>query len=228
MDELREKYLQGKMTKAEQAAFEKNLSTEEKEELATELGIREGLESGFRRELLDQVAGFEEKGQEVRRINPAYISVAASLFLVATLVLYFTRDQAPLFDQYYEVYPNYEVTTVRGEEDLSKREEAYLAYDAGNYQEAIDAFNQLDSLLAADYFFRGVSYIQAEEHQKALTDFQFVIKKNDEAYHDASIWYTALLHLKMEDEQKAIPLLESLSDGDSEFADTSNKLLAQL
>jgi len=228
MDELRDRYLQGKMSGAEQKAFEDELSSQEKKDLATELGIQAGLEYGFRNELRNKVTGFEARRSRAKKINPAYISIAASLFLVASLVLYFTRDQTSLFNQYYEVYPNYEITTVRGDESISSREKAYLAYDAGNYQKAIDIFSQLEALLPADYFFRGVSYIQVKEYQNALSDFEVVIDSEDKAYDNASVWYSALLFLKLENDKEAIPLLQSLSEGKSEFAIASKELLDKL
>ncbi|WP_420317502.1 hypothetical protein [Ekhidna sp.] len=228
MDELREKYLQGKMTEADQKAFEEGLSSEDREELASELGIRAGLESGFRNELKEKVAGFEKRRNRVRRINPAYISIAASLFLVASLVLYFTKDQTTLFDQYYETYPNYEVTTVRGEEDPSNRERAYLAYDQGDFSGAIQAFNKLESMSSADYFFRGISHIQMTNYELALKDLDQVISIKDENYNTAASWYTALIHLKLENEASAISLLEELSKGESEFASISAELLSKL
>ncbi|WP_425393069.1 hypothetical protein [Ekhidna sp.] len=228
MDELREKYLQGKMTEADQKAFEEGLSSDDREELASELGIRVGLERGFRNELKEKVAGFEKRKNKIRRINPAYISIVASLFLVASLVLYFTNDQTTLFDQYYETYPNYEVTTVRGEEDPSNRERAYLAYDQGDFSGAIQAFNTLDSMSSADYFFRGISHIQVTNYKEALTDLNEVLRLEDTDYRTASLWYKALIHLKLENEAAAIPPLEELSKGESEFATVSTELLAKL
>ncbi|WP_421763534.1 tetratricopeptide repeat protein [Ekhidna sp.] len=228
MDELREKYLQGKMSEAEKKAFEKGLSPQEKQELAAELGIRAGLESSFRNELRDKVAGFEAQGKRVRRLNPAYIGIAASLFLVASFMLYFKGDQKSLFDQYYEVHPNFELTTVRGNEDPTTREKAYAAYDIGDFSGALAAFNQLDSMQNADYFFRGVSLIQLTEYKKALADFDVVINQKDKDYEVAATWYTALIHLKSENKEFAIPLLKTLSEGESEFAEISQKLLAQL
>ena len=83
MDELRDKYLQGKLSEEERKAFEENLSSEEREELATELGIGRGLEDGFRKELKSKVAGFENKRSKSGGLNYTYIGVAASLILAA-------------------------------------------------------------------------------------------------------------------------------------------------
>lgn len=225
MDELRNKYLQGKLTEPERQAFERNLSSEEKKELAYELGVRDEI---VRKELRKKIAGFEEGNRRKRMINPTYISIAASVFLITSSVFYFTKDDESLFDQYYDQYPNYELTTTRGEENLSNRGLAYAAYDAGDYQVAIEEFNKLEVLLAPDYFFRGVSYIQVKEHDRALSDFQKVIDLEDASYGTASVWYTALIHVNANNKEKAIPLLEKLGAGQSEFAETSRALLAQL
>ncbi|MEP1035622.1 hypothetical protein [Ekhidna sp.] len=225
MDELRDKYLQGKLTEAEEEAFLKNLSDEERMELAYELGVRD---ETTLREIRSRIQGFKDKNAHVRKINPAYIGIAASIFLAATLVFYFTGNQQPLFDQYYQVYPNYELTTVRNEENLSNRQLAYAAYDVGDYTVAIAEFNKLDSLGAPDHFFRGVSYIQIQNFEAAFIDFQQVIVLGDKSYENAAIWYSALIHIKLENNEKAIPLLEKLGSGQSDFAATSRELLAQL
>jgi ABC-type Na+ efflux pump permease subunit len=227
MDDLREKYIQGKLTEAEQKAFENNLTSEERKEIAFELGVRDGLENQLKKELRNKVAGFESKKTRVRKLNPAYISIAASIFLVSSLILYFTRDQSSLFDQYYTVYPNYELTVVRGEEDLSDRQLAYAAYDNEDYENAISEFNKLETLVVADYFFRGISYVEVENYDLALVDFAQVMNSNEKEYGTASEWYSALIHIQLERKNLAIPLLEKLSAGNSEYAISSTRLLSE-
>lgn len=225
MDELRNKYIQGKLSEPERQAFEEKLTSEEKKELAFELGVRDEI---VRNELRKKIAGFEEGNKRKRMINPTFISIAASIFLVASSVFYFTKEEESLFDQYYDLYPNYELTTTRNEENLSNRGMAYAAYDAGDYEVAIEEFNKLEILVAADYFFRGASYLQIMKYDSALVDFQKVIDLEDASYITPSIWYTALIHIKADNKEKAIPLLEELGAGQSEFAATSKALLAQL
>ena len=225
MDELRDKYLQGTLTEAERAAFEESLNAEERIHLAEELGVKDEI---LRNEIRSKVEGFERKNGKSRLINSTYLGIAASILIATSLVLYFTSNQQSLFDNYYQVYENYEVTKVRGDNELSNREKAYAAYDVGNYQQAIELFNELDSMLASDYFFRGVSYIQTQDFQRALKDFEKVIASDDSGYTNAALWYSALIHIKWEDHRKAIPILEKLSRGSSEFASTSGQLLDQL
>lgn len=226
MDELLEKYLS--LSETERAAFEKELTPEQRAELAQELGIMEGLNEEFRKELKSKVSAFEERSHRVRKMNPAFIGVAASFLLISSLVVYLMRDETSLYDQYYEVYPNYEVTSLRGQEDSSIREKAYKAYDAGDFESARSAFNDIDSLVGADYFFRGISSIQLEDYSEALSDFKMVIEQSDQDYADAAEWYTALIRIKQDAQEAAIPILENLSKGQSEFAVVSTKLLEQL
>ncbi|MEO9872796.1 tetratricopeptide repeat protein [Ekhidna sp.] len=226
MDELLEKYLS--LSEEERAAFEKELSPEQRAFLAQELGIMEGLNEEFRKELKSKVSAFEERSHRARKMNPAFIGVAASFLLISSLVVYLMRDESSLFDQYYEVYPNYEVTSLRGQEDSSVREKAYKAYDQRNYKLAIVEFTKLDSLLGADYLFRGIARIQIKNYKDALSDFNAVIDLHDKDYESAAQWYTALIKLKQEEQEEAIPILEKLSNGQSEFASVSTKLLEQL
>lgn len=226
MNELLEKYLE--LPEEDREAFVSKLSAEQQKALAHELGIMEGLNEQFRKELRSKVSAFEERSHRVRKMNPAFIGVAASFLLISSLVVYFTRSEPALFDQYYEVYPNYEVTTLRGETDLTNREKAYAAYDKERFELAISSFDQIDLLLASDYFFRGISNIQRAKYEEALLDLEKVIQQADPDYENAAYWYTALIKVKQEEQEEAIPILQKLSTGDSEFASVSAKLLDQL
>ncbi|MEQ8808431.1 MAG: hypothetical protein RIE59_05130 [Imperialibacter sp.] len=228
MDEAREKYLQGKLTEVERKAFEENLSLEEQQELAFELGVRDRLEGELRQELRAKIEGFEKKARPVRKINPTYIGIAASLFLVASVAFFLTRQEESLFNEYYKPYPNYELTSVRGEQNINGREKAYQTYDEGEYEAAIPAFGTLDSLSAPDYFFRGIFYIEKNKEALALTDMEQVLRMKDEDYSEAATWYIALIYVKMNDAKSAIPLLESLESGNSEIAANSKKLRSEL
>lgn len=228
MEDKFERYIQGKFSKEERIAFEAEMTPTQKEEAAFELGLRGSYEEKYSDELRKKVVGFENKHSKVRRINPAFVGIAASLFLVASLVLYFNRDQSSLFDQYYEVYPNYELTSLRGEDDLTIRQDAYLAYDKQDYEEAIASFDKLDTMMASDHFFKGISLMELKNEKSAIEAFNSAIQLKDKNYTDASIWYTALIYLKLEKTEDALPILEELSKGKSEFAKNAEELLDQL
>lgn len=228
MDDLKERYLQDQLTEEERIAFEESLSKEEKEELVDELGIRDEIQAQFRQELRKKVSEFERPTSRFRMLFPTTLGVAATVLLISSIVFYLVRDQQHLFEQYYTSYPNYELTAVRGDEELTNREKAYKAYDLKNYEQAIVEFNSLDSLLVADRFFRGISYLESQKQDLALNDLENVIKINDENYAPAAIWYSSLIYVDLDQIDKAIPLLRELSISKSEFSDEAEKLLGEL
>lgn len=228
MDELKEKYLQGKLTEDEQRAFENDLSEKEAEELAFEMGIRDGLQNQIQSDLRKKVASFEHGAKRSKFTKPAYLSIAASVLIAVSFVFYFNREPRSLFDQYYSVLPNYELTTERGEEKATNRASAYIAYDNGNYSEAIAQFNNMDSLTTPDLLFRGISYIQEENYELALNDLERVINKQNQDYQDASKWYTSLLYLKLGRRSQATQLLEDLRAENSTYKIQANELLGKL
>lgn len=223
MDELLEKYLS--LDDSERAAFEKALSSEEQAGLARELGIMEGLNEEFRKELRSKVGAFEQKSERARKMNPAFIGIAASFLLVSVFAVYLLQDKESLFDQYYEAYPNYELTALRGEDNLSAREEAYKAYDAADYELVIRQFTALESRQAADEFFLGIAYLETNQLDEALERLQLVISFENADYLDAARWYTALVNIKQENEPIATELLKRLANGRSEYADQASALL---
>lgn len=226
MDELLEKYIG--LNESERVAFEKELSPEQRAELATELGIMEGLNEEFRKELRSKVGAFEQKSDRARKMNPAFIGIAASFLLISVFTAYLLRDRETLFDQYYEAYPNYEVTALRGEDDLSAREEAYKAYDAADYELAIRQFMALESRLAADEFFLGIAYIEADKPMEALERLQAVINSENADYSGAARWYASLTYLSLGENEKAEKLLNDLTNKNSEWSSSAAELLKQL
>lgn len=226
MDELLEKYLS--LKESERGAFEKTLSSEQRADLARELGIMEGLNEEFRKELRSKVGAFEQKSDRAKKMNPAFVGIAASFLLVSIFTAYLLRDKESLFDQYYEAYPNYELTALRGEEDLTPREEAYKAYDAADYELAIRQFTALASRHLADEFFLGMAYIEAKKPKKALQSLQKVIIAGNEDYLDAAMWYAALVYLSLEEDEEAREFLNDLVNKSSDWASSADELLNQL
>lgn len=225
MDELLEKYLS--LNDQERVAFEKKLTASERKELAQELGIMEGLNDQFRKGLRSSVSAFEQRSDRVRKMNPAFIGIAASFILISSFVVYLMRDESSLFDQYYKTYPNYELTALRGDDDLSARETAYKAYDAADYELAISQFTGLEPRQSADEFFLGIAYIETNKPEEALERLQLVINMEDTDYLDAARWYVALVYLKQENETLATEFLKRLANGRSEYADQASVLLEE-
>jgi len=226
MSDLLEKYMN--LGDKEKKSFEKHLTKEEKQELAHELGIMEGLTQSFRQELKSKVSAFEDKSTRAKQMNPAYIGIAASFFLVAFVTVYFLKGNKPVFEEYYELYPNYEVTALRGKEGVSSRQKAYQSYDKGLYEQAYAQFNDLESPVKADYFFSAMSCIELEKYDVAIDNLNHVIVSRDSDYYNAAQWYSALVFIKTEKLDQARELLKVLKESNSEYTNQAQKLFNEL
>ncbi len=102
------------------------------------------------------------------------------------------------------------VTPVQQEaSDLKKAKEQWLEqghthYYAGEYQEAIAAYDQAIALDAADattYNFRGSAYYALKQYQPAIADFERALSRNPRyraAYHNRNLAYSAQKGLFLE------------------------------
>ncbi|MCR9249682.1 MAG: hypothetical protein NXI20_04630 [bacterium] len=205
--------------------FKEQAQSMELELLAFRNLERESIKSKFN----DWEAEVEESGNSPLNIKSWKVwSTAAAIILIGTLTFrLINTEDADLYSSYYSYYDNYEVTTLRNQPDeLTNREKAYQHYDLKDFKSAVVTFEQLDTLQKADQFFLSLSYMGADEWNKAeaaLTEIQ----KSDFAYQSASKWYLALVYIKLEKHQKSLPILESIQS-DSEFGEKAKELLHKL
>lgn len=226
MTEEQEKYLQNKLDSKTSDSMKSSLSDEEKKELAFEIGVGEAVKSELRSELREKVGAFEKSiDTKSGRKNYAWLAVAASVVLLLSFVFLFRSSPGDPFNDFYESYPNYEVTTLRGEEELDLIERAYQAYDLKKYEEAEELFTELlgsEENLPAQ-FFRGMSRIEIQKYDLALADLQVLIFSDSE-YSDDATWYSALLLVRAGESIKAKELLAQLADSE-DYKQKAERLL---
>lgn len=231
MTERSENYLQGKLGEEEQKLLRESLSKEEKEELAFEAGVSDAIQEDLRERLKSQVQGFESRAEtKQRNARPVWIGgIAASLILlVGAIYIFNTQNSSTLYDDYYEPYPNYELTVTRGEEDLSVLQEAYLAYDLEDYKRAERLFSNaltMEENLPAS-FFQGMSRMELQKFGLAVDSFSPVLATEGD-YKEAAMWYAALANLKLERSDLAISILDQLEDS-NEYRTQVKRLIKEL
>ncbi len=227
MEDKNEKYIQGNLPNEERESHEDNLSIEVKKEMAFELGVRKGIEEAVRDDLKAKVREFENRRPSVR-IRPWHLGIAASILLIATFT-FLLNDSQDLYSEYYEPYPNFEVTVLRGADEDDLISQAYKAYDEANYDLAIEKFAELLDSNPIDVparFFYGISLMEGEKFKEAISNFGLV-KEGNQEYFEASQWYTALCYLKSEDSASAINFLDQLKDSKN-FGQKANQLRQEL
>lgn len=143
-----------------------------------------------------------------------WVSGIAAAFLTIVLVVYqisFKTGKNDLFQEYYQSYPNVVTPITRGERlDSSLRTNAFIAYELGNYSEAITAFEQISDQSDTIRFYLANSYIGDGQFQRATA--LLLPLADSSSFRDQSRWYLALAYMKLNNIEQSAAVLEKLKD----------------
>ena len=225
-----EKYFEGNLTDKENANFQIMLTDDP--ELATafnyEKNVKKAIQLNERATLKQQLQSFETPKKSFKGMYVAASIVA--LFGLLTWSLFFNSNNDALYSDYYQIYPNTVLPTVRGENSLGIKSDAFYAYDNGDYQKSAALFSEIYSNDAADYalFYKGISLMELKNYNDAIVVFNqhTYTQKND--FEPYFRWYSALAYLKLGEKQNAINALEALTKTDNPQKEMALKLLSEL
>jgi len=149
--------------------------------------------------------------------------VVAALF--TTLQLLRGPNYDALFSTYYEPYPNTLAPVERSANADSGLSQAFAYYDGGDYEKAIQAFQQLQQ---SDQWkdlqlYMGIAQMALNQNEEARKSFEATIAAKGETSSIAS-WYLGLLYLKMQQPEKAKPFIITTAETDNPFAGNAQKL----
>ena len=244
--ELLDRYLLGRLNEKELKLFEERL----KNDLALQQSLDEltVIRSAIRRETKENVLDLlKEKeaiiqNKENRRLTfgmRRFLSVAAAILLIATVGYYvlFNNLSEPmtgeaLYELYYDgPYLNIVGGTERGATELEETLEAkaYLAYDLGEYSEAITYFKELidQNKTATNYFYAGVSSLELGDMEAAKIYFN-VTANHFEEFREQAQWYMAMTLLKENRVNEAVSSLVYLNLNNTRYADKADEILGEL
>ena len=160
---------------------------------------------------------FEKRIGKVRQIVRYTVAVAASLLLIFVCIVGFNFYRLSSDKLFAEKYSAYESPTVRIEND-STESKIEKAYREKNYAEVIK-LNANSVLSVKDIFLTAMSFLEANDPSRAISNFQIVIAdvKDDKnsALKDATEYYLALAYLKNNDYDQAIELMSKIHDNPS-------------
>ena len=248
-----EKFLDGKMSTEEKREFENKLSTEQSlKAMMTDMNLLvEGIkmsaaqtsmeEKSDRLKFFTEINDIEKDAFEIQapetKVVPMYrkpwaLSAAASILLLVTLTFYLMRDQTPINEQLYTAYfepfdsPGSGLT--RGTNEVTIKNEAYQAYDNGNYKVAAQLFEQIinEKEDAIAQLCLGNAYLEQNDIAKAEKIFTDMLTKHSELITQAK-WYLALTYLKENKLERAKAILWQISKS-STYGEKSQKLLKEL
>jgi tetratricopeptide (TPR) repeat protein len=147
------------------------------------------------------------------------------------LDFYFSQNSpAAIYDEFYQTYPNVVAPTVRGENETNIKTEAFFEYDNGNYEKSLALFSKIYAAEKVDYalFYKALSQMELQKTTAAIVAFnQFDLSKKN-AFTPFIKWYLALAYLKENQNEKALPLLKSLSETENTQQEMALKLIKKL
>lgn len=219
-EELLESYFLGKLNAEEQKYFNSLMENdvEFKQEYDFHINLKRVIQNSERSVLKNKLKGYEEG----MRKKESKISLRTLLATAASVILFigigwfgyesmFGSNYSALYADNYSQYPNTVVNITRGEggaETLDRK--AFIAYESGDLDAAINYFNQLKEDKNLDYinFYLGQAYLKQGKSEEALTYFKNSIEEQN--FNAESHWYIALAYMKKKDEIQAKFYLEKL------------------
>lgn len=224
------------------------LFTEELESnpgLAREVAMSREVETALEeRDIMKLRSDLESLGREIvkerhRSIRMplskiAVASIAASLALLLSLGGILTRQSVTDDDLYGQYYQSYETTGIirSGNATMDNTLTAALQkFNAQEYETALELFQQViayDSKNPVGHFYSGVSYQETGRFNKAIEEYEIVVKDKDNLFVEQSEWYIGLCYLQTQDRKKAYRQLERISRSDSYYSKKAEAIIRKL
>jgi tetratricopeptide (TPR) repeat protein len=232
-EQLLERYFENKLSQEEALLFQNYLETDASfaEEFAFQKNVKKAITLNERADLKQKLQSFETPKSAKKWLSKW--SVAASIAVVLGAGYWFMNQSSnniELYEDYYQSYPNVVAPTVRGENSEDIKSEAFYEYDNGNYEKSLVLFSKIYETDKDDYalFYKALSQMELQKTTEAIATFkQFDLGKNN-AFTPFVKWYLALAYLKEKQQNKAIPLLKSLTENENPQEDQAQKLLEDL
>lgn len=221
--DLMEAYLGGALPPHDRVAFEARLKSDKDFEMEFNsfrvshqaIILQSRKEVKERLKMLD-----DKKDSRAKVINWKYISlaVAASISLIILVIsLLSTPPTERLYNKYYAAYPNVVAPIERNEIADDPYKNAFQLYEDGQYQEALNLFNNLLQKNADSpelNLYAGLCALALKDPDTALAKFDNVIKTSPNDFAATASWYSALAYLQKGDKIQAISKLKSLEKND--------------
>ena len=226
------KFFENTLSEAERQEFDALMASDEdfKKEVAFRKELTEVITLDDRETIKQELQGLDQP--KINR-KPWLWPVAASVILLLGISTFWflgnkTATPQALFDAHFEPYNNVVHPIVRGD-STDLKTEAFIAYEAKNYEEALNAFNTLlnEHTDATILFYKANVLMQLNANEEAI----LILKDNSdipEILKQQQQWYLALAYIKAKANEKAKSTLKALIKSSSYKQKEAEKLLKQL
>ena len=158
--------------------------------------------------------------------NKITISIIFIIFISLLTVDMPTNDK--LYNQYYATYQS----PINNNRSISypsdSVEIAYKKLCNNDYKSALDIFHKIKNKDTVTYFYMGVAHQELGEYKDAISEYEKVIKNNDNLLVEQSKWYIGLCYLKLKDRNKALEQFKILSESKSYYQLPAEEIIKKI
>ncbi|MCK6617502.1 MAG: tetratricopeptide repeat protein [Cyclobacteriaceae bacterium] len=242
--DLIQRYLDRSLTDSEKVSLEERLKNEPllKTMYLEHQQLIKGIRYSYLQNRLHQLRTLEsalppihaeKKGRQVWLVThwkqATAIAATIAFFVIGFMLWNKPATPQELYAENFKIYPNVFEPITRGETPLSKRTEAFAAYEGGNYAEAAALFNHLltEKEEAGILMLLGNCNLVLGNTSEARNQFIKLINDFDDLDNQAK-WYLGLSYLKEGDAKTAQLIFQELSNSEYSYASKAKQLLNKL
>lgn len=244
--EQMEAYIHNELSDEDLASFETELSSNE--DLVSEINLIKDIDRALAesdvmslRGKLNRIAQDDAGQKRAERSFAARIgtkrvliaSVAASLILLLGITGLISRNTSQN-EIYQRFYTTYQINSIARDANLSSDQvfaSAMQKFSSKDYPAAQCLFGKVT---AADpgnmvgHFYAAVSLQETGNYKKAITEYQAVIRQEDNLFVQQAQWYLALCLLKTDEEEKAYAQFTEIAEKEGYYQDKAKAVLRKL
>jgi hypothetical protein len=181
-----------------------------------------------------EVVYFNDQKNTGTSFRKYYRYIAAAAAIILFFGIYVTQMNSS-YSSYYENHVDWSTelpSFVEKGQEKNAFLEGEIAFKQEKYNEAITFFQKVtptDELYTSSLVYLGASYDILDQNEKAIATFKKLANVDDEYERSRGNWYLAMIHLKMENKDKAIEALQkNAKDVNSHKYDEAKILLRKL
>ncbi|MEI6765734.1 MAG: hypothetical protein WCM76_08845 [Bacteroidota bacterium] len=177
-----------------------------------------------------------DRGRPAPRSGKVKLAMFATLALliVASAIMVLNGNRMPKNDQLYEKY------NTGYQADMTQRDgvventsfangmDLFTAKDFGGAISALSNVQAGDQNYTASIFYRGLAYMQTNDHMNAIADFTAVANAGQTNLAADAQWFLALCYLKVGEETDAKDILTTIAKSNPYDGEKATELLSQL
>lgn len=166
----------------------------------------------------------------IRRIGAAAAVIAA--LLTISLVMRYSVNSYDFNPELMDETPT-ALSAFRSAEPAvhTALSEGFQSYNQADFQAALQSFRkvmEMDENNPAARFFSGASYHNLKDYNKAILDYDAVVRHNDNIFVEQAEWYSVMCLLKLDEREKAFRQLQAIVVRNGFYQNKAATLLKQI